>query len=114
MRFINSMIYVQRQIYNHLQSFKKFIKVYINNIIIFLRTFQDHLQHLREVFTFFKKLHIILNSKKSYLGFLTIDFLGQRISSLSLTITQNKIEVIAKLKFSRNLHNLEIYLELTD
>ena len=94
--------------------FKKFIKIYIDDIIIFSQIFQNHLQHFRKVFILFKKLHIILNSKKSYLRFLTINFLDQKISSLKLIIIQNKIKVIIKLKFSRNLYNLEIYLELTN
>jgi len=111
MRFINSMIYVQKQIDNHLQLFKKFIKIYINNIIIFSRTFQNHLQHFRKVFTLLKKLHIILNSKKSYFEFLIINLLDQKVLSLELIIIQNKIEVIVKLKFSKNFHDLEIYLE---
>ena len=96
-------------IYNHLT---KLIKIYINNIIIFSRIFQNHLQHFKEVFILFKKLHIILNFKKSYFEFLTINFLDQKVSSLKLITAQNKIEVIMKLKFLKNFHDLEIYLEL--
>ena len=105
------MIYVQKQINNYLQLFKKFIKIYIDNIIIFSRIFQNHLQHFKKMFTLFKKLHIILNSKKSYFEFLIINLLDQKVLSLELIIIQNKIEVIVKLKFSKNFHDLEIYLE---
>ena len=105
------MIYVQKQIDNHLQLFKKFARIYINDIIIFSRTFQNHLQHFKEVFIFLKKLHIVLNSKKSYFEFLIINLLDQKVLSLELIIIQNKIEVIVKLKFSKNFHDLEIYLE---
>ena len=111
MRFINNMIYVQKQINNHLQSFKKFIRIYINNIIIFSRTFQDHLQHFKKMFIFLKKLHIILNLKKSYFEFLIINLFDQKVSSLELIIIQNKIKIIVKLKFLKNFYNLEIYLE---
>jgi len=107
------MIYVQRQINNHLQLFKKFARVYIDDIVIFSQTFQNHLQHLREVFILLKKLHIVLNPKKSYLGLPIIDLLGQKVSSLGLTIIQDKIEVIMKLEFLKNLRDLEIYLGLT-
>src|SRR5204862_2069200 len=112
MRFINSMIYVQKQINNYLQLFKKFIKVYINNIIIFSRIFQNHLQYFKKIFIFLKKLHIILNSKKNYLEFLTINLFDQKVLSLKLITAQDKIKVIVKLKFLKNFHNLEIYLEL--
>ena len=108
------MIYVQKQINNYLQLFKKFIKVYINNIIIFSRIFQNHLQYFKKIFIFLKKLHIILNSKKNYLEFLIINLLDQKVSSLELITTQNKIKIIMKLKFLRNLCDLEIYLKLID
>ena len=41
-------------------------------------------------------------------------FLDQKVLSLELFTVQKKIDVIAKLNFSKNLKNLETYLELTE
>ena len=86
------------------------------SISIILSYFQEFFKIicsiLKKMFIFFKKLHIILNLKKSYLEFLTINLLDQKVSSLELIIIQNKIEIIAKLKFLKNFCDLEIYLKL--
>ena len=41
-------------------------------------------------------------------------FLDQKVSSLEPFTVQEKIDVITKLNFSKNLKNLETYFELTE
>ena len=42
----------------------KFVVVYLDNIIIYSRTFDDHLKHLREVFLRIRKAGLKLNLEK--------------------------------------------------
>ena len=42
----------------------KYVVVYLDNTNVFLRTFEDHIQHLREVFTRIRKAGLKLNLKK--------------------------------------------------
>ena len=47
MKYKKLPLYVQRQIDAMLKPFKNFTKTFVNNIIIFSRTLQKHLDHLR-------------------------------------------------------------------
>src|SRR5205814_1265745 len=82
-------------------------------IVIFSRTLDDHLSHLYQLFSLLSQYNIVINPKKAYIGFPTIRLLGQKVSSLGLSTTQDKIEAIAKLDFPKNLKDLETYLGLT-
>ena len=114
MRFINSPAYVQRQIDNILCSLRDFVHSYCDDIVVFSHTLEDHLSHLHQLFSKLSEYNIVINSKKTYIEFPTIQLLEQRVSSLELSTTKDKIEAIAKLDFSKNLKDLEIYLELTE
>ena len=46
MRFKNTSFYVQKEIDIILRSFKNFCRVYINDIVIFNKTFEEHVEHL--------------------------------------------------------------------
>ena len=85
----------------------------MDDIVIYGKTLQDHLQQLYAIFALFQRLRIHLKPTKTYLGYPNIQLLGQYINSLGLTTIQNKIEAITKLEFPRNLQELKAYLGLT-
>ena len=112
MKFINSVSYIQCQIDDILQSLHEFVQVYINDIVMFSKTLKKHKNHLHHFFSLLIERNIVINLKKTFIRFLIIQFLNQKISSLNLTIIKEKMKIIAKLKFSRNLTDLKTYLEL--
>src|SRR5205085_238332 len=112
MKFINSVSYVQHQIDDILQSLHEFVQAYINDIIVFSKTLKKHKNHLHHFFSFFTEKNIVINLKKIFIEFSTIQFLDQKVSFLDLTITKEKMKIITKLKFSRNLTDLETYFRL--
>ena len=111
MRFINSVSYVQCQINDILQSLHEFVWAYINDIIVFSKILKKHKNHLHHFFSLLIEKNIIINLKKTFIKFSIIWFLNQKVSFLDLIIMKEKIKIIAKLKFSRNLTNLEIYFK---
>ena len=72
------------------------------------------MSHLYQLFFLLMKYNIVINLKKTYIDFSIVHFLDQKILSLELFMIQEKINVITKLNFSKNLKNLEIYFELTE
>lgn len=78
MGYKNSPPYVQRQIDNMLREFRDFVRAYIDDIVVFSRTLEKHVNHLHQIFDLFSRLNISLNPKKSYLGYPTIQLLGQK------------------------------------
>ena len=72
MGFKGSLLYVQRIINKELKSFKNFIKVYVDDLIIFSKNFELHIEHFRKFFQLLKKLRIIINLKKTFLNYLNV------------------------------------------
>ena len=113
MGYKNSAAYVQRQIDRVLRAQCKFAKVYIDDIVIFSHTLEEHLQHLQEVFNVLRTNNISVKPSKAFVGYLSARLLGQKVDSLGLATSEDKLAAIAKLKFLTTLRQLETYLRLT-
>ena len=105
--------YVQRQTDKLLRPYRDFAKAYVDDMIVFSKTLEEHLQHLRTLFQLFRDRRISLSPTKSFLGYPTVILLGQRVDSLGLTTSEEKLAAISALEFPRNLRDLEVFLGLT-
>ena len=114
MKYKNFPLYVQQQIDEILQLFHHFTCAYIDDIMIFLKNLEEHQYHLNQVFSFLNHMRITLNSAKSYLDYLSIILLRQRVDAFELTILKKKLGAITKLTFSHTLKDLETYLDMTE
>ena len=97
-----------------LQSYRDFAWLYINDLIIFLKTLKDHKKHFSIIFSLFDKFEISLNRVKTYLKYLSIILLDQWVNRFGMIISEKWIMIIQELKFLKTLKNLEIYLNLID
>ena len=113
-RLRNSLFYVQKQIDRVLRSYKNYFKAYINDMIVFSKTKQNHMTHLRKIFNILIENNIIVNSLKAFIEFSFVTLLKQRMTSLKLSIEAEKIKVISSLFFFRTFDELNIYLEFTN
>jgi len=84
MGFKDSVFYVQNKINKFLRFYREFCKCYIDNIVVFSRSFEEHLHHLNVVFELFSQVRIFLESKKSYIEYPSITLLRQRVDNLGL------------------------------
>ena len=75
MKYKNSSVYVQRQINSMFKSFKKFIRAYVNNIVMFLNSLKKHFRHFIQIFKLFEKMNIIIKISKMFLKYSTIALL---------------------------------------
>jgi hypothetical protein len=110
----NFVTYVQRQMNILLNEFRKFVKIYIDDIICKSKTFQKHLNHLKILFRIFLKKEIIINSFKTFLEYQSVILLKQRVNALKLITAEEKLKAISFFRFSENLIALERYLDLVD
>ena len=60
MKFRNNSTYVQRQIDIILRDFRDFVRVYVNDIVMFNKTLEKHIEHLIKIFELFRKMNIVL------------------------------------------------------
>ena len=80
--------------------------------MIFSRFAKEHFQHLKTIFALFTRLKVILKSKKSYLNYLLITLFKQRINDFKLITIEKRVITIKKMRFSKILKALEIYLKM--
>jgi hypothetical protein len=97
MGYRNSVAYVQRIMDTILREFRAFARTYVDDIVIFSRTFLDHLAHLRAVFTKLSAHNIHLSAKKSFLSYPSVQLLGQQVDTLGLATDHEKLLAISKL-----------------
>ena len=114
MNFKNSSFYVQRKIDVFLRIYRVFVRVYVNDIIMFNHILKKHISHLHIVFQLFDNYDINLSLKKFFLKYFIVSLLSQKIDVFDLTIAIDKLKIIVKLNFFYTLKNLKIYLELID
>ena len=86
---------------------------YIDNIVIFSKLLEEHLQRLQNVFQELITKQIILSPKMSFLEFLLVHLFGQCINALGMATAEAKLAAIAQLAFPQLLKDLEMYLGLT-
>lgn len=96
-----------------LRPYRHFCRAYVDDIVIFSSTLKDHLEHLRLVFSALSKMNIHLSPRKSFLGYPSVQLLGQKVDALGLATAEEKLIVIVNLSFPRTLAQLEKYLGLT-
>ena len=112
--FKNSSFYVQRVMNRQLRVFQDFCRVYIDDIMSFFKIFNDHVDHLRKLFSKMIKLRIILSVKKTFFNYFNITLLKQKIDVFDLSITKKRIVVVKTIRFFKNFKTLEIYFDLTN
>ena len=114
MKFKNFFLYVQRKINNILRVFKDFVRVYVDDIVIFNNTLEKHVAHLHSMFELFNSYDINLFSKKFFFDYFIVALLEQKMNVFDFIIVVDKLEIIIKFDFSYILKNFEIYLRFIE
>ena len=114
MNYRNSSIYVQRQINRLLRKFRRFARIYVDDIVIYSKTTKKHVQYLRFVFDMLRENNISIKFNKVFLNYSSVQLFDQKIDSFELSINEKKLKTIIKLSFFKILRQFEIYLSLTN
>ncbi len=71
-----------------------FVFVYIDNILVFSHTPEEHAKHLEALFERLDAYGVIINPAKSVFGQSEVDFLGLRVSAVGSKPLPNKVDTI--------------------
>ena len=85
----------------------QWVLVYIDDIIIFSWTTEDHLAHLDEALRLLEQSGVSLSIAKCHFGYPSITALGHHVSRLGLSTIQEKTEAIRDLDYPQSLRQLE-------
>ena len=86
--------------------------IYIDDIIIFSRTFDEHVDRLREVFTRLREANLKLSPKKTHLFHQNVECLGFVVSKDGIATDPRKIDAITKWPTPRNVRQVRSFLGL--
>jgi len=91
----------------------KFCLIYLDDLIIFSKTFHEHLIHIRKVFEILQKNGFRLKPSKCFWAKLIIQYLGHLISEKGVSPDPDKVKAIANFPRPINAAQLKTYLGLT-
>ena len=75
-----------------------FTLIYIDDIMVYSRTFEDHLKHVDQVLKVITDLGLTLSLPKCHLGYRSIIVLGHKVSRLGLSTHQEKLKAVWELE----------------
>ena len=84
----------QKVMADALHPCRKFSLVYLDDIIVFSKSFPEHLYHLEQVFAALQAKNLVLNPLKYELAVNQIEYLGHTISNNRITPMKEKIAAI--------------------
>lgn len=88
------------------------VLVYIDDIIIYSDTFEQHLKDIEEVFRKLKEANIKLSRSKCYFCQDEVEFLGYRVGQMGVKTVQSKIEKIQNYPIPKDVTQLRGFLGL--
>src|ERR1700676_2455571 len=112
MGYVNSPSHVQRLMDKVLVRFKAFAKCYIDDIVIFSNTFEDHVQHIETVLGALSDLGITLSPDKCFVGYHSVELLGHKVDRFGLSTLKEKTAAIAAFEFPATLKELDYFIGL--
>ena len=90
----------------------KFVMVYLDDVIIYSETFEQHLEHLQIVFNRLKKAGLKLNPDKCDFVKSELEFLGHVVSDKGIRTDPAKIEKVKNFPIPTNITQLRGFLGL--
>ena len=86
--------------------------VYLDDCIVYSRTFEEHIQRLDEVLTRMGKSNLKCLPKKCHLFSQEVQFLGHRVSSEGVATCEDKVKAVKEWPVPRNIKELKSFLGL--
>ncbi|GFV13248.1 transposon Tf2-9 polyprotein [Trichonephila clavipes] len=103
----------ERMMDNLLRNFKwTMCLCYLDDIIVFSETFEDHLIRLRLVLKCLQEAGLKLNSKKCLFAAQEVKILGHLVSSNGVRPDPDKIKAVRNFPTPKNIHDIRSFLGL--
>ncbi|GFX58881.1 transposon Tf2-6 polyprotein [Trichonephila clavipes] len=103
----------ERMMDNLLRNFKwTMCLCYLDDIIVFSETFEDHLIRLRLVLKCLQEAGLKLNSKKCLFAAQEVKILGHHVSSNGVRPDPDKIKAVRNFPTPKNIHDIRSFLGL--
>jgi hypothetical protein len=92
---------------------RKFVLVFVDDILVYSRTLPDHVQHLRIVFSILHKHKLLLKRTKCSFACPQLEYLGHTISAKGVSTDASKIVAVQNWPVPTTVKALRGFLGLT-
>ncbi|XP_059224057.1 uncharacterized protein LOC131997313 [Stomoxys calcitrans] len=89
-----------------------FVFVYIDDVCVFSKSEEEHLEHLKILFERFKKYGIFINPSKCVFGQTEIDFRGHHVTPDGIKPLTEKVDVIKSFPLPKTIKELRRFLAM--
>eukprot|EP00798_Chlamydomonas_sp_ICE-L_P005195 gene5195-biopygen12247 len=92
----------------------RFVLCYLDHLLIFSDSEEEHLEHLRKVFEVLRQQKLYASPKKCEFGRTNIDFLGHTLKPEGISPEQTKINIVKNWPRPKTCHDLRSFLGLAN
>ncbi len=91
----------------------KFVIVYIDDILIYSKTLEEHKQHVRNVMEILRKNQLYAKKEKCELFRTEVSFLGHRVNGHGINMEQDKVKSVLEWPTPTNIEQIQKFLGLS-
>ena len=92
------------------RQFAGFCRVYLDDIIIFSKSIEEHEQHLQQVLDALRHNHLSVHPQKCTFGATTIHFLGHVIKPGQILMEEDKVQAIQDWPYPQSKKGMQSFL----
>ena len=92
----------------------KFVIVYLDDILIYSNTYEEHVQHIRQVLEILRQNQLYANPRKCVFAKQEVEFCGHIVGNGIVKVMKNKIRSIAEWPQPKNVHEVRQFLGLAN
>lgn len=91
----------------------KHVMCYIDDIIVFSKTWEEHLLHLQEVLEALRRVNLRVKRRKCQIGMKEVSYLGHIVNGDGVKMNEELIKDIVRCEEPRNVKELQCFLGLS-
>ena len=88
--------------------------IYLDDVLVYSRTFEEHLQHLRLVFDRFREAGLKFKPSKCHFGQTKVNYLGHVITPEGLQPDPAKVKVVQEYPVPKTVKDVRAFMGLTN
>ena len=93
---------------------RKFVLVFFDDILIYNKYWEEHVQHVNKVLNLLKENQLYANPSKCSFGVQEVEYLVHIVSHKGIKVVHNKIKAIMEWPIPKTFKNLRGFLGMID